>query len=76
MNPFDETIDTIVLRCEISAYLQFELKVEDFRLLAVVKDLDLKFIEIDSFFKTSLNTEILNSRVGFLKPFALGIIGS
>jgi hypothetical protein len=74
MNPFDSSIDAIVMKCVISSYLSFSIGSSDFKLYAEADEIDMEFTEIDSYYKTHLNKNRLNDRISFIKPFAVGYI--
>ena len=76
MNPFDNSVDAIVMKCVITTKLVFHIGTtsEKYSLFAEADDLEMEFTEIDAYFKTRLTKDSLNDRISFIKPFAVGYI--
>lgn len=70
MNPFDSNVDSMILRCVMSAFVRFNLG-DDLTLYTETDEIGMDFTSIESYFKTRLDMDKLNMRIGFLKPIAL-----
>ena len=75
MNPFDKTVDAMVLTCQFTASMIFEID-NNFSLSGRAEDVQIEFVNIDAYFKTAINAKKLNGRLGVLQPIILAYINS
>ena len=75
MNPFDKTVDAMVLTCQFTASMIFEID-NNFTLSGRAEDVQIEFVNIDAYFKTAINAHKLNGRLGVLQPIILAYINS
>ena len=75
MNPFDKTVDAMVLTCQLTASMFFEID-DNFKMSGKAEDVQIEFVNIDAFFKTLVTKEKLNSRLSVLQPIILGYVNS
>jgi hypothetical protein len=62
MNPFDETVDAMILRIQISAFISYSIS-DDFKLFAYAEDIEAELTELDSYFKTRSTKHSMNDRL-------------
>ena len=51
MNPFDDTVDAMLIRTQITAYISYTID-SNFRLFSHAEDIEAELTELDSYFKT------------------------
>jgi hypothetical protein len=75
MNPFDETVDAMVLQMQLKAFISYTID-ENFKLYSEAKEIEAEFTKIDAYFKTRTTEKNLNDRLQFIRPFAIGYLNS
>lgn len=68
MNPFDPSVDAMVLECQFKADLSFGIS-QDYRLLIDIDKIWAEIYEIKAYFKTSANKKKLTFALNFVVPF-------
>jgi hypothetical protein len=59
MNPFDETVDALVMNCRFKIQIDFNID-PDFVLFVETNDLEAEILTMNAYFRTNLNIRKLN----------------
>lgn len=75
MNPFDNSIDAIVMKAKFTPSFQVSVR-KDLKMYLECDEMEMEFTELNAFFKTNVNKDSLSIRIGYLKPFVVAYINS
>ena len=62
MNPYDDDVDAMVLRIQVSAFVKYEID-HNFTIKAKAEELDAELTQLDAYFKTRSTKTSLNDRL-------------
>lgn len=75
MNPFDSHVDAMILTCELTASMNFELD-DEFNLSGEAIDVQTKFVNIESYFKSAITAKKLNGQLSVIQPVFLAYVNT
>ena len=72
-NPFDSSVDAMLLQCLLTADLDFRIG-DDFTLFMESDNIEVKVIEIEPYFRTAVDKNKLNYAIKLLSPLFISYV--